>query len=88
MKKQKNVNNILKGLGMHEIFAESYARVFNIDKELALEIVKSRVNDILNRTAKNIQNNNFNIKEGEINQKLSEMSIDDILNNDNIIKDK
>ena len=46
------------------------------------------MDSVLNKLGKSMQDGQYQIKKGDIPSNLSEMSIDDILNNENIIKDK
>lgn len=88
MKKVKNIGGIVKDLGILEEFAKIFSKRFNLSEEEALKAVNVRFENALAKVGQKLQNNQFNIKEGDINTKLSEMSIDDIINSDNIIKDK
>lgn len=88
MKKIKSVNGILRESGLVEALIESVSRTMNIDRNIASKIVQMRMDSVLNKLGKSMQDGQYQIKKGDIPSKLSEMSTDDILNNENIIKDK
>ena len=88
MKKIKSVDGVLRESGLVEALIESVSRTMNIDRNIASKIVQMRMDSVLNKLGKSMQDGQYQIKKGDIPSNLSEMSIDDILNNENIIKDK
>lgn len=88
MKKIKSVDGVLRESGLVEALIESVSRTMNIDRNIASKIVQMRMDSVLNKLGKSMQDGQYQIKKGDIPSKLSEMSTDDILNNENIIKDK
>ena len=88
MKKIKSVDGVLRESGLVEALVESVSRTMNIDRNIASKIVQMRMDSVLNKLGKSMQDGQYQIKKGDIPSNLSEMSIDDILNNENIIKDK
>jgi len=88
MKKIKSVDGVLKESGLVEALVESVSRTMNIDRNIASKIVQMRMDSVLNKLGKSMQDGQYQIKKGDNPSKLSEMSTDDILNNENIIKDK
>ncbi len=88
MKKIKSVDGVLRESGLVEALVESVSRTMNIDRNIASKIVQMRMDSVLNKLGKSMQDGQYQIKKDDNPSKLSEMSTDDILNNENIIKDK
>ena len=86
MKKTKNIEGILRQAGIFDAMIESTMKVLSVDKDIASKIVQRRIDDVYERVGKNIQRGNYQIN--NVDSKLTDMPIEEILNNENIIKDK
>ena len=86
MKKTKNIEGILRQAGIFDAMIESTMKVLSVDKDVASKIVQRRIDDVYERVGKNIQRGNYQIN--NVDSKLTDMPIEEILNNENIIKDK
>ena len=88
MKKIKSIEGILKESGLIEELIESFARSFNVDKNIAKKIVQMRMDHVFNKLGDNIREGQYQIKKKDIDSKLPDILKDDIINSENIIKDK
>ena len=86
MKKTKNIEGILRQAGIFDAMIESTMKVLSVDKDVASKIVQRRIDDVYERVGKNIQRGNYQIN--NVDSKLTDIPIEEILNNENIIKDK
>ena len=88
MKINKNIESTLKELGLVDQLILSVSRFLKVDKDTAKKIVEMRMEKVFNRIGNGIINEQIKIKEGNLDQNIKDMSIDEILNSDNIIKEK
>ena len=88
MKINKNIESTLRETGLVDQLIISVSRFLKVDKDTAKKIVEMRMEKVFNRIGKSIINEQIKIKESNLDQNIKDMSIDEILNSDNIIKEK
>ena len=88
MKKEINVESLLKQNGIIDAMIESVARFMKVNKETASKIVEMKLNKTLNTIGKNITDYQYQSQKANSDSPIADMSNEDIINNENTIKDK
>ena len=88
MKKVKSVEAILKESGLIESMIESVSRFMKVDRNTASKIVQLRLDSALNEIGKNMHDAKIQSRKKNYDSPISDISNEDIVNSENLIKDK
>ena len=87
-KKKKSIESIVRNTKIIEAMIESVQRAYKVDKEAASKIVEMRFNSVLSSFEKSFLENKIQLNMNPDKTNLSDMSIDEIINSDKILKEK
>lgn len=88
MSKTKDIKDILNKNQVIEAIIQAVSNTLSIEQDAAKEFVERRLDKAINKVGKDLTEGKYRIREGDLNTKLSDMSVEEILNNESILKDK